>query len=341
MSYARLDEGLPEHPKWAPLTDAAFRLGIRSICWARKPERQRKRPGFIPASMLVNLARRPPAFAARLAEELMRAGAPMYECGIWEPTEGGWLIHDFHEYGAATIQQEPAVAPSSKAEAGRRGGLASAEARRAQSGSAQPSKQPEANSAASAEATRSSLEADAEAASKQTLDQPVRSSEDLPDLPDPDRIPPIVPQPPLPEADSKQADGSAAERVTVKRVFEAWKQDTGHFRAILDKKRGRRILARVREGFTYERMLLAIRNRRNDPWLMGQGDSPRVFDDVDVLLRDAAQVERLERLTEPLKSSPANASQNAGASLASRVRQLEDEAAEAGGGVIETIGESA
>lgn len=97
-----------------------------------------------------------------------------------------------------------------------------------------------------------------------------------------------------------RSDGTAAERSAVRRVFDAWQQDTGHHRAILDRKRGRRILSRLREGFTPERLIAAITHRRNDPWLMGKGNSPRVYDDIDVLLRDAAQVERLERLTEPL-----------------------------------------
>jgi hypothetical protein len=105
-----------------------------------------------------------------------------------------------------------------------------------------------------------------------------------------------------------RGDGTTTERAAVRLVFEAWQRDTGHHRAILDKKRGRRILARLREGFTPERMILAITNRRNDPWLMGQGDSPRVFDEIDVVLRDAAQVERLERLTEPTKPRGVNGS---------------------------------
>ncbi len=87
--------------------------------------------------------------------------------------------------------------------------------------------------------------------------------------------------------------------VGVARVWEAWRQDTGHHRASLDPKRKRRIEARLREGFTPERLILAITNRRNDPFLMGQNPTGRLFDGLDTLLRDAAQVERLEALTEP------------------------------------------
>jgi hypothetical protein len=82
----------------------------------------------------------------------------------------------------------------------------------------------------------------------------------------------------------------------VRLVFDAWREETDHPGAKLDKKRTARIKARLAEGFTPERLVNAIQGRRYDSWLMGQGKSPRVFDDIDTLLRDASQVERLEHL---------------------------------------------
>lgn len=83
----------------------------------------------------------------------------------------------------------------------------------------------------------------------------------------------------------------------VRRVFEAWKLDTGHHRATLDPKRHRRIEARLREGLTEQDLLDAIEGRHRDPWLMGTDPkSPRVFDEIDTLFRDAAQIERLRDL---------------------------------------------
>jgi hypothetical protein len=138
---ALIDPGFLDHPKWEQLTDAAFRLGIRALAWARKPERRRL-PGFIPSTQLVYLSRRTPAIAARLAEELMNAGTPAHEVGLWEPVDGGWLIHDFAEYDPIAAVQDAAPMPSkpgtSKVEAGRIGGARSAEARRERWGSAQP-----------------------------------------------------------------------------------------------------------------------------------------------------------------------------------------------------------
>jgi hypothetical protein len=86
----------------------------------------------------------------------------------------------------------------------------------------------------------------------------------------------------------------------VQAVFDAWQVATGHPSAILDDKRKRRIKARLHEGFTVDDLILAIAHRHHDPWLMGKGNSPRVFDDLETLLRDAAQVERLRDLERPI-----------------------------------------
>jgi hypothetical protein len=96
-------------------------------------------------------------------------------------------------------------------------------------------------------------------------------------------------------------DGSSAEVV---RVFEGWKQATGHAQASLDRKRTARIKARLREKFTPEQLIEAIGNAKNDPFLMGSNDTGRVYDGLETLLRDAAQVERLLALNRPRVPGP-------------------------------------
>lgn len=93
-------------------------------------------------------------------------------------------------------------------------------------------------------------------------------------------------------------------RPKVLEVFEGWKRDTGHSNAVLDAKRAKRIEARLRQGFTPDQLVTAIGHRRNDPFLMGQNDGGRVFDGIETLLRDAAQVERLLGLTQPMQAKP-------------------------------------
>lgn len=98
---------------------------------------------------------------------------------------------------------------------------------------------------------------------------------------------------------SRTLRGTDEERAAVRFVFEAWKQDTGHHRSWLDRKRGNRILARLREGKTKEDLVQAIVNRRNNPFLMGENEHGTVYDALETLLRDAGQVEKLLRLTAP------------------------------------------
>ncbi len=81
-------------------------------------------------------------------------------------------------------------------------------------------------------------------------------------------------------------------------VFECWKQDTGHLRSKLDAKRESLIKARLRHGFSREQLRDAVVNRHNDPWLMGQNPGGKIYDGIQTLLRDAAQVERLLALSE-------------------------------------------
>ena len=113
-------------------------------------------------------------------------------------------------------------------------------------------------------------------------------------------------------------------RSDIMRVFEFWKANTDHGRAVLDRKRSSRIAARMRDGFTPERLMVAIANRRNDPFLMGANDTGRVYDGIETLLRDAAQVERLEVLTSPVTRpvTPRSPPQTPASMLAERARRM-------------------
>lgn len=106
---------------------------------------------------------------------------------------------------------------------------------------------------------------------------------------------------PEPQLELVPPEPSQAERLRVdaRWVFEVWKLDTGHPRAVFDSKREARIRARLREGFSREQLKTAITNRHNSQHLMGNNASGTVYDGIETLLRDAAQVEKLLNLTEP------------------------------------------
>ena len=111
----------------------------------------------------------------------------------------------------------------------------------------------------------------------------------------------------------------------VKRVFEAWKHDTGHHRAKLSPERSSRIRSRLREGFTPEELIRAITHRHHDPWLMGENPSGKVYDGIKTLLRDAEQAERLRDLAEPMRArdGPPNRNERTVNKLMDRALELE------------------
>lgn len=85
MPWARFDDHMPNHRKVRPLSDAAFRLWVSSICWSNA----NKTDGFIIDDELefVSDVKLP----SDVVPELVRRR-------LWEAAEGGWLVHDFHDY---------------------------------------------------------------------------------------------------------------------------------------------------------------------------------------------------------------------------------------------------
>jgi hypothetical protein len=80
-------------------------------------------------------------------------------------------------------------------------------------------------------------------------------------------------------------------------VFDHWKKVWDHPRAYLDRKRRKRIEARLKE-FNVEQLCDAISGFKNSQWHCGtdpKGDG-KTYDGIDTLLRDTAQVETGMRL---------------------------------------------
>lgn len=103
----------------------------------------------------------------------------------------------------------------------------------------------------------------------------------------------------LQRSDPKDLVGSARDsetRAKVREVFECWKVEHRHPRAILDRKRDARVRARLGEGFTPDQLCQAIRNAKKDEFLMGKNDDGKKYDDLESLLKSASKVERLLEL---------------------------------------------
>ncbi len=74
----------------------------------------------------------------------------------------------------------------------------------------------------------------------------------------------------------------------VREIFDYWREQTDHPRAVLDSKRSTAIAARLRDGFTAEDLRLAIDGAAKHAFVNPQG---RRFDDIELICRNASKVE--------------------------------------------------
>lgn len=125
--WLKLDDGIIEHPKMYAAgrhlgaeptgRQRAFCVFCEGLAWVNR----HLTDGFIPAAVVQSLRmdRRPGDVAAVLALEDVR---------LWERVDGGFQIHDYHDWNPSA--DEVREFRKKKSEAGRRGGILSAELRR-------------------------------------------------------------------------------------------------------------------------------------------------------------------------------------------------------------------
>jgi hypothetical protein len=88
---------------------------------------------------------------------------------------------------------------------------------------------------------------------------------------------------------------SPAATTDVELVFEAWKQSTGHPRARLDEKR-KRLIKRALAEYPLDDVVDAVRGWEHSPHHRGENDRHTVYNDVELLLRDARNIEKFRDL---------------------------------------------
>lgn len=123
MTYTPLDDKFHHNPKVLAAGNAATGLYTRLLSWCN----DELTDGFVPAAVALDMGTRR-EIAALVAARRTPGGA-----GMLEPTEGGWLIHDWFPRNkpADEIRAQRAERSAVRAEAGRAGGVASGAARRA------------------------------------------------------------------------------------------------------------------------------------------------------------------------------------------------------------------
>jgi hypothetical protein len=101
--WLRLDAGFPEHPKVIGLTDAAFRLHVSALCYARR----NLTDGDIPSGW-------PP-------QRLGRAIPALVGANLWvpDPSGAGWVIHGYLDWQTSRADVE--ALSSTRSKAGHRG----------------------------------------------------------------------------------------------------------------------------------------------------------------------------------------------------------------------------
>lgn len=110
MSWVRIDDVMPEHPKVAGLSDRAFRAHVEAMCYAAR-SRTRGR-------LATSVVRR---------YGWHRSALELVEAGVWEEVGDGWVIHDFETYNPTRDEEAAHEAKvrggrTRAAQAGRAGG---------------------------------------------------------------------------------------------------------------------------------------------------------------------------------------------------------------------------
>jgi hypothetical protein len=92
MPWVRLDDEFAQHPKVVSLPYRGRWLHIAALCYSNRMLTD----GFIPIAMLAALC--PHEREDPIDEGPYQLAAELVAVGLWEKTDGGFAIHDFHQY---------------------------------------------------------------------------------------------------------------------------------------------------------------------------------------------------------------------------------------------------
>lgn len=112
MTWFKVDDSFYDHPKVFDAPDCAVALWTRAGCWSAR----NLTDGFVPASL-----------PARLCGDPDIAVRELVNRGLWKRAKGGYQFHDWLDRNPSRKDVEQQRAK--RAEAGRKGGLASGKAR--------------------------------------------------------------------------------------------------------------------------------------------------------------------------------------------------------------------
>ena len=82
------------------------------------------------------------------------------------------------------------------------------------------------------------------------------------------------------------------------RVFAYWQEVMHHPRAKLDRKRRQKIRDRLADGYSTDDLMQAIDGCKRSPHHMGDNDRATVYDDIELICRDAPHVDKFIKLSD-------------------------------------------
>ena len=103
------------------------------------------------------------------------------------------------------------------------------------------------------------------------------------------------PSPSPSPTEEKEKDSPLRARVASRHidlVFEHWQRVHKHPEAKLNDKRRRLIAARLRDGYTLDQLRCCIDGYALSPFHRGENEQGTVYDSIDLMMRDAKQVEQ-------------------------------------------------
>lgn len=86
MAWVRIDEEFYDHPRWAEAPGDSIALWLAAMAWCNRNDSIH---GFIPVAKTAGLVN---------VRNVKRTCADLVERGAFEPTAGGYIIHDYEEY---------------------------------------------------------------------------------------------------------------------------------------------------------------------------------------------------------------------------------------------------
>lgn len=109
MPWVKIDDAFLRHPKARAAGKDGRALFIAGLCWCATHGTDGRIEAYDLPVIAAEADVRPAATARRLVD-----------VGLWEATDGGWLVHDYLDYNPSAAATEELRAK--RAEAGRRGG---------------------------------------------------------------------------------------------------------------------------------------------------------------------------------------------------------------------------